>query len=295
MEIQEEEIENVVFDLLSQSKSFGIYPTPVNKIISYSELKTHESSDLHKISKKYYNRASEALKRAIGNLKGALDRKEKVIYVDPTLHVSSKRFVKLHEVGHEVIPWQKELYDFLEDDRENLLTLDTNDEFESEANFFASAALFQLHRFEDESKKLPLSLNSAIALSKTFGGSIHASLRRYVEKSPKRCALLVLKNPDISSLSCKVRNYFQSTSFSKEFGRINWNPTLDFNYSFVQDYVLNQRKPIQNGSFSLAINGEEKNLFNYHYFSNSYNGFVLILPLGEKQTSRKKIILSSKH
>lgn len=290
MAIQEEEIEKVAFDLLKQSKSFGVFPTPVNQIVTYSELETHESNDLVALSKNYLGRASETLKKAVRKVKGALDRKEKIIYLDPSLHISSKRFVKLHEVGHETIPWQKAYYDYLEDD-ELTISLEPNDEFEAEANFFASASLFQLDRFEEESNKLSLELFSAIELARKFGGSIHASLRRYVEKSSKRCSLIVLKNPDINSMSCKVRNYFQSSSFTKEFGRLSWSSSLGFNYSFVQDYVLNQRKPNRNGSFSIKLNGNEKHIFNYHYFSNSYNGFVLILPIGEVQPSRTKIIL----
>ena len=153
MALQEEEIEKVAFDLLKQSKSFGVFPTPVNQIVSYSELETHESNDLVTLSKNYLGRASETLKKAVRKVKGALDRKEKIIYLDPSLHVSSKRFVKLHEVGHEAIPWQKAYYDYLEDD-ELTISLEPNDEFEAEANFFASASLFQLDRFEEESNKL---------------------------------------------------------------------------------------------------------------------------------------------
>jgi len=79
-------------------------------------------------------------------------------------------FVTLHETGHETLPWQRNTYAFLEDCEESL-DLDLKNQFEREANVFASEVLFQGDRFGLEADGLPFSINSPIALSKMFGAS----------------------------------------------------------------------------------------------------------------------------
>jgi len=57
-----------------------------------------------------------------------------------------------------------------------------------------------------------MGMQSCIKISKHFGASLHATVRRYVEQSSKKCALLVLENiaPRDTQPLCDVRNYFQS-------------------------------------------------------------------------------------
>jgi len=286
------DIEDVAFDVLKQSKTLGVFPTPVNKIVQFSELKINNHQDLSSIPKNYAGKTSELLKKALRKLNGVLDRKEKTIYINPNQIESRKSFVKLHEVGHEALPWQREMYELIEED-DLTISLDTDDEFESEANYFASSVLFQLDRFEEEMNKLPLEIGSPMQLAKMFGGSNHATLRRYVEHSNKRCALLILKDASIKDMNCGVRNYFQSDSFYKEFGRLRWPDNLDVKWPFVQDYIMTKKRLHKNGSFSYAKNGGGELHFDYHYFDNTWNAFVLIFPIGEKQRSRTKFIYSS--
>ena len=100
--------------------------------------------------------------------------------------------------------------------------------FEKEANFFASCVLFQLDIFDEEVAKLPLSLQSAMFISNKFGASTQATLRRYVEYSKKRCALLVLERPEhIHDITVAIRNFFMSPSFVTEFGTIDWPQKID--------------------------------------------------------------------
>jgi hypothetical protein len=238
------DIENVSFDILKQSKSLGVFPTPVNSIVQYCDLKVDTENCLSKIPKNYLAKASETLKRAIRKVKGAVDRREKVIYLDLTQSSNRQRFVKLHETGHDALPWQRKIFDHYDD--EITLDPDTKIEFEAEANFFASGTLFQLDRFEEEAKLLELTIQSPIALGKKFGASIHATIRRYVEKSPKRCALLVLEKDGL--LKIKVRNYFQSVSFTNEFGALSWPEYLGPDSAFILDCTFG-RKMRMDGQF----------------------------------------------
>ena len=162
------DIEKISYEILKGSKCFDIFPTPVDRIVEYTELVVHSGIDLSKIQPSYLSRATDALKRALNKVRGALDRKEKIIYLDSSIKASKKNFVKLHEVGHEVLPWQHSIYEALEED-DNTLNIETREEFEMEANLFASTTLFQCDRFYSEMDKLGLSINSSMQLAKQFG------------------------------------------------------------------------------------------------------------------------------
>ncbi len=279
------DIENVSFDILKQSNSLGVFPTPVEKIVQYCELKVDRENCLSKIPKNYLAKTSEALKSALRKLRGVIDIREKVINLDLTRPANAQRFVQLHETGHSVLPWQRKTFEYYDDDV--TLNPDVKIAFEAEANYFASSALFQLDRFDEEANLLELTIRSPLALSKKFGGSVHATIRRYVERSPKRCALLIIEK--IGTLSFKVRNYFQSPSFTKEFGILKWPESLGPDQAFIVD--CSYRKMNTSGQF--LYKGENGDItFQYHFFTNSFNYFVMVLPFGEKIRSKVKIIVT---
>lgn len=284
------DIDDIVFDILKKSKSLDVFPTPVNKIVEYCELSQSHLNGFHKIPRNYLAKNIDAFQRMMKKILGALDTEEKVIFIDPSIPNVKQNFIKLHEVGHDSIPWQKDIK-YIDDS--HTLNPDTKEQFEAEANYFASSGLFQLDRYEDQMLKLPLEIGSPMALAKRFGGSNHSSMRRYAEISNKRCALVVLEDKEKNGhrFSLDLRNSFQSKSFTKEFGEITWPEKLDSNFPFIQDYVR-KRKFHKEGVIHLqTLSGIHS--FTYHYFNNNYNVFVLIIPSGEKNKSRTKIYLSS--
>lgn len=281
------DIDNLSYEILRSSKSLDVFPTPIDAIVTYSELVV-STTDLSRIPSNYVSKSLDVLKRAIGKAQGMLDRREKVVYLDLSTHPSKQKFVKLHEVGHRVLPWQQKMYEVLEDD-ENTLDSNTREEFEAEANYFASATIFQQDRFLSEMDKLGLGIDAAIFLSNRFGASTHATLRRYVEYSKKRCALIVLK--DCSNSGAKLRNLFQSKSFMKTFGSLSFPENMERVYPFVDDYCR-KRRIKKDGSVSLPTRNGSTN-FTYHFFNNTYNAFVLLFPVGEKKSTRTKIIIST--
>ena len=284
------EIDDLIFEILKSSKSLDIFPTPVDQIVEYCELTLSNKNGFH-IPHNYIAKNVDAFRRMMSKILGALDREEKEIYIDPTLPSVRQNFIKLHEVAHNVIPWQREVK--YQDD-EYTLDPDIKEQFEAEANYFASAMLFQLKRFEDEMNKLPLEIGSAIALAKKFGGSNHSAIRRYAEVCKKRCALIVLEDKERKGnrYTLDLRNSFQSSPFIKEFGEISFPLKLDTNFPFILDYSKKRRFHKEGTIHLTTKNGVEE--FSYHYFNNSYNVFVLIIPFGEKIRSRTQIYLSPK-
>lgn len=284
------DIENISFDMLKSSKALDVFPTPIDKIINYSDLILETGIDLAELEKKHKGfDFNEAFKSGWSKIRGFLDRREKIIYIDTTQNVNRQGFVKLHEVGHSVLPWQNATMQFLDDDE--TLNLDIIEEFEAEANYFASITLFQNDRFDNEVKKYELGLPSVIQLSKYFGASNHATFRRYVESSKKRCALLILENlsPKGSVVSGDFRNAFYSKSFIEEFGSISWPEKFGYKWEFMKDHSF-KRKHKLDGAITLPLENLSQN-FNYHYFNNSYNAFVIFFPKGENKATRTKIIL----
>jgi len=286
------DIENISQEILKTSKSLDVFPTPVDRIVNHTELFIAGGIDLKSLEKKYKSFFfSDALKSGLSKIRGFLDRREKVIYLDMDQLPSRQNFVTLHETGHDVLPWQNKAFEFLDDDE----TLDPNtqEEFEIEANYFASVTLFQNDRFGNEAKKYELGLPSVMQLSKHFGASVHATFRWYVENSKFRCSLLVLKNlsPKGQVANADFRNAFHSSSFLKTYGSLEWPENFEYKWIFVRDHLFLKRKYKVNGKISLkTLNGDVE--FTYHYFDNTYNAFVLIFPKGENKVTHTKIILT---
>jgi Zn-dependent peptidase ImmA (M78 family) len=288
------DIDKISLAILKGSHAWGSFPTPVDQIVDFTELAANKRVDISKVHENYLQRAPAALFRALGKVRGLFDRTKKTIYLDLSQLPTRGNFVKLHETGHGVLPWQQKTYEVLEDDDDSL-SLHVIEEFEREANYFASVTLFQHEIFFAELKKLHLGVDAAVALSKRFGASLHATLRRYIEHSPKRCALLVLNNVShINSIpGFPKRNFFASSRFFRNFGDIEWPEVFGLEWSFAKDYYSN-RKGILPGTVTVATgNGAE--CFHYQFFNNHYNGFVFLYPPGEKQSSRTNIIISSTH
>lgn len=283
------EIEVLVRRLLKDSKGFGVFPTPVDRIIARADVSAERNLDLARIDPGFLQRSFEFLahlKSALKKVLGLAEIPGRKIYWDHSMANGRKNFVKLHETGHQILPWQRGVLGRADDE----FTLDpfTKELFEREASFFASSCLFQLEVFAEQAVKLPLSIKTPIHLANRFGSSIHAALRRYVQTSQKRCALLVLHRPKSgAALEVTIRNHFQSDAFTKEFGELKWPAALTLvEYPFVAD-VFSQRKLRENGDIGLILPSDEAIIMNYHYFSNSHNYFILITPQGEVNQSKR--------
>ncbi|MNU19075.1 hypothetical protein D3C71_72940 [compost metagenome] len=293
------DIENISYNLLKESKSFDIFPTPVDKITKYSNFALDNGLDLSEVDNSFFNVVKEkllnpsikALSAALSKVKGIFNREEKIIYIDVGLdkNIGKKNFVQLHEVGHGLLSWQDEI--ILALDNDETLNEEYEEQFEAEANYFASITLFQHDRFLSECQKLNLGLGAVMALSKKFGSSVHSAFRNYVLQSKKRCMLLVLNHPtDTSTKTLTTRNLFYSRPFLSEFGELALPEEFGFTWAFVQDFTF-RKKLHEKGEIDLTTKSGETIKAGYHFFNNTYNSFVFIFPKGEKNKAKTRVIL----
>src|SRR5207237_9818982 len=103
-------------------------------------------------------------------VRALLDRKTREIHLQPLVEHSGQRaFKKLHEVGHDILPWQHELV-YLDSDAE--LSWSTKQLFEREANQTAAELLFQRQLFARVGADYSIGIATVIELAQKFGTSI---------------------------------------------------------------------------------------------------------------------------
>lgn len=283
-----QEIEKIARNLLVEAKAWGRFPTPVDRIIRCAELSIESGVDLSQVDAGFFVKSANFFGRISRKILGIIDFRAKTIYLDESQQPKRKNFVTLHEVGHGLLPWQSELLGCRDD--EMTIVAEVKELYEREASIFASDSLFQLERFEEEAAKLELGIQSARTIANKFGGSVQAALRRYVERSPKRCALLVLHHPEPNEpFRAKVRNYFESLSFEQAFGGLIWPQECGMEYQFVRD-IQRKRRDHQEGQIGVTTDNLGYLTLQYHFFDNSYNVFVFFFPPGEKIISRVTIV-----
>jgi hypothetical protein len=158
-------------------------------------------------------------RKALGKVRGFLAVRERVVYVDPGLSYERERFTLGHELGH-TLPWQRPAYAV---DDDSCLSPEVRDRFEREANAFSAELLFNLDSFRDAASDSAVSLAVPLTLAATYGVSVHAAVRRYVEDNPRSCALFVVGRFPVSPAGkpgVKVLHALQSTPFLERYGAI---------------------------------------------------------------------------
>jgi hypothetical protein len=177
------------------------------------------------------------VKRAIGKLLGIVDGEDRTIHLDPGLHPKRRLYVTVHEIAHDALPHQRDMFRIMQDS-ESEIDPETKDLFEREANCFASDVLFQMDGFAAEAAEYDLGIKTPIELSKKYGPSIYATARRYVATHRLPCALLVFELPvpvDGGGEILELRRVIASVRFTEQFGSVRWPQMCDGTSFFLRN------------------------------------------------------------
>lgn len=219
------EIREHVDRALRDSGALGVFPTPIERIVQSAKLSIASDVSLDAgFFAKIYRSGADTIRKAVSKVLGLLDVGARRIYLDLTLSKQRRAFVTLHETGHGILPWQRDTYRYLEDCDETL-DPDIKEQFEREANVFASEVLFQGAQFGVQAAAHEFSIKTAIDLSKLFGSSLYASLRKYVSTNNNPCVLLVYEAPLNligRGYGAALRRVIASPAFVSQFGEVQW-------------------------------------------------------------------------
>lgn len=277
---------------LREAGALGRFPTAIDDVMAAAKVEEVKEDVLNEgFLEKLRRQASGALKSALSKVIGLFDAKARLVFIDRSLHVVKQTFVRLHETGHAFLSWQRDLYAVVED-CEQTIDPELADQFDREANVFASEVLFQLDGFSKEAEEQAFGILVPVRLSGKYGASIYASVRQYVTKNWRACSVVVLNPPVLvegDGFRCELRRSCASPSFIETFGNIEWPDT------FTPDHPVGAMVPVggrrMSGARTLTLtdrNGDDHECL-AEAFTQSHQVFILIHSL-KTLTARSVII-----
>lgn len=215
-------------ELLNRADAAGRWPTPVDDIVEAAELEQPVDSVF---SLAFLTSAPKHLRKAVALLdshkvRAVLDRRERSVHIDPSIEHSGRRaFLRLHEVSHDLFPWQSELA-YADDD--STLSPRTRRLFEREANQGAAELLFQGRRFRQIAGDYRIGMAAVGELAGHVDASVRATLRRYAESHSAPVCGIVLEPSALRSepLAFRRHEVTQSRAWTERFAN-TWPRVLD--------------------------------------------------------------------
>jgi hypothetical protein len=208
-------------------------------------------------------------------IQAVLDINERAIVFRNSLPIQKQNWGKLHEIGHEFLPWHRQLLYYCP-----LLWLPAHvlDQLEAEADIFAAETFFFGSQFIKLAAGGDFGLHTAKQLAdQVYGTSYHATFMHYVEESGVPCCLLVWKPvEEDNSLrppnQLQLHYYVPSTEFC---GHVQPGMTTDDEELLK---ILNDPpNDVVKHEVQLDLGQGESKVAKAESFSNSYNVFTLIL------------------
>lgn len=201
--------------LLRKSDALGQIPTPLDSVMEVSRLVLAGEIELEpEMKRKLRQRFGDLVDRALDIILGSVRFDSRGVYLKPDLYWLKRRFVHAHEISHEMLPWHRELYAFLDD--KTRIRADISDMYERQANQAAIEILAQGDRLRREADDSSLSFAVLGSLGDRFQISAQATTRRVVEESRQDVALAISYKGSMSGKLMPLHLYC-SKSFEERF------------------------------------------------------------------------------
>lgn len=209
-----------------------------------------------------------------GKIQAVLDIEDKAITFRSGLPMQKRNWGSLHEVGHEFLPWHRELLYCCP-----LLWLPVHiqEQLEAEADIFAAEAFFfgiQFMQFANEGE-FGLATGKELA-DKIYKTSYHATFMHLVEGSKIPCCLLVWRPVEESSelivpSNLKLHYYVPSQGF-----RLHFVPNQIADDEVVIKLFNDPSFEIVKHEMQLELENGSHFVAQAESFCNSYNVFTLV-------------------
>lgn len=197
----------------------GVLPTPLEGLYAAARVKEYSlvGEEHEGLFKRLLERAGDSLHRALQKVRGITDLRQRAVYLSGGDTKQRERFVRAHELAHNLIPWQNfngthidEAYDFTPDARRG---------FDREANFLGVELLFQGHRFQDHVRSYTASLSAVNGIAQRHGTSLQSTLWKYAEAQDERI-LFAMYYPDNGTGNMRLWKLVASPTFKQRFPNI---------------------------------------------------------------------------
>jgi len=194
------------------------------------------------------------------------DRKR--ILIDSELAAPKQRWGEAHEIGHSLLPWHEAV---MHGDKQRTLSLDCEQQIESEANFAAGRLLFLKDVFVEHLRSSPLTFAHVRKLAKTFGNSITTTLWRSVECTEGLAFGLVTQHPRRTLSEEPLRYFVRSPRFEKEF---NDTEAMQI-FQVLRSFCTGSRGPIGQSEISMTDSNGDGHVFYAEVFFNTHEALTL--------------------
>jgi hypothetical protein len=283
-----ERVRKEALKMLIKTGALGRFPTPVEDVLSVARLEVvpEDLADLPFLDR-MRSKALGSLKRALSKVLGVFDVKAGLVFIDRKVKIVKQTFLKLHEVAHSFLPWQRDVYSIIED-CEGTLEPETADLFDREANLFATEVLFQLDGFIQETADSPFGIKIPLGLSRKYGASAYAAIRQYVAKNHRACAVVVL-NPSemdaVEGFQVTTRRVITSTAWVETVGTVAWPNTFLPAHPFWPLIPTGDRK--MSSPRQIAIQNQDGVRYDCvaEAFKTKFNTFILIQAVDTLRTT----------
>lgn len=263
--------------LLRRADALNVFPTPLERAMEVAGLVAAGEITLEPEERRQLRRKLGAVvDRVLSKLQGALHIRAREVWIQPDLYEARRRFVLAHEIGHDILPWQHDVFAYLDD--EARLRPDVQIGFEREANQAAIELLAQGDHLRAEADDSRLSTVEFSKLSAKYGISMQAVSRRIVEETRQSAALAIrFRGP-----GGRVGPYhvYCSESFARRFGWVD----------LPREAVQAARAARQTGAvppFYTADLGDSFVAMDVDVIDNSYATLALFTPSKTKRSVRR--------
>lgn len=230
-----------------------VLPTPLDTLYAAVRVRSY-NLDLDAPEERLQralDKAGGALRRAFQKVRGITDLRERAVYIPRGDTKPRERFVRAHELAHNIIPWQR-INDPTSGDEPHVdhtqdLTPEARRLFDKEANFLGADLIYQGERFKDKALNYSASMAATLALADLHGASHQATLWKYAEVQDERI-LVAMYYPSKYTGNPELYMAVPSKSFRSRFERLElpkvlptghpWRAAIDLGKGVDGDITL---------------------------------------------------------